>query len=63
MKDLKADKPSYGKESVLKASNGNVVYIQVVEGLPKTADGRTSGQYNVTLVNQDGWKVNGATVN
>jgi hypothetical protein len=62
-KDEKTDKPVYGKASVMTASDGKVVYIQSVEGLPKTKDGRTLGIFTLTLVNENGWKVNSASIN
>lgn len=63
MKNLKTDKPDYGKATIVKAQDGTMVYVQTVAGLPKAANGSTSGQFTVMLVNKGGWKVNSSVVN
>jgi hypothetical protein len=63
MKNVTSSKPSYGKVTVLKNQDGSVIYVQAVDGLPKTSNGRTSGLFTIMLVDQGGWKVNASSIN
>ncbi len=60
---LKTESPEKLEASILKG-NGRTLYVQYVENLPATADGKTSGEFFITLV-KDGkdWKVSTVSVN
>lgn len=62
-KTLKSDEPERGYASVLKSKEGRIVYVQMIDGMPKTPEGRTSAQFTITLSNDGGWKVSSVSVN
>lgn len=62
-KTLKTEDPLHGEASVLKSKEGNIVYVQMIDGMPETPEGRTSAQFTLTLSGKGGWKVESVSVN
>jgi hypothetical protein len=62
MGSLEANDPQLLDPTVL-ISEDRVMYIQYIEGLPETSDGRTAGEFYVTLTKEGRhWRVQSANV-
>ena len=62
MPGLKADKPEFVAPQVARLK-GTILYTQSVNNLPPTTSGKTTGDFYIGVVKEDGaWKVDTASV-
>lgn len=55
--DLKTTSPKYTDADVYRKGS-DVMYVQMVDGLPKTASGQTTGTFSILLHQEGGkWKI------